>query len=91
MDGVIEGLVNTAFDISVGKTGKITGTVKAREVVVSGVVEGSLVCDRLELLCCGSLKGDVAYRTLVIQAGGRFVGESREMKVNHPLKQIGNQ
>lgn len=60
----------------VGTEGFIEGTVKAKTIVVSGRIKGSISADRLEIIAGGKVEGDVHIVELVIEPGGRFNGSS---------------
>lgn len=79
VDGSVEGVIHTEFDISVGTHGKISGLVKAQQIAVSGVVEGKIACERVDVLAGGKLLGNVICNEMMIEVGGKFIGESREM------------
>jgi len=79
VDGKVEGVVDTSFDISVGSTGVIKGLVKARTLVVSGVVEGHVACDRVEIIASGKLIGDIICREFVVEAQAKFIGQRHEL------------
>lgn len=72
-------MVETEFDISIGQSGSVSGLVKAENIVVSGVLEGKIICQSIEVLATGRLMGEVVSAELKIEAGGRFIGESREL------------
>ncbi|MBO1923507.1 polymer-forming cytoskeletal protein [Thiomicrorhabdus sp. 6S3-12] len=78
-DGTIEGVINTAFDISIGSNGVIKGLIKAREVVLSGLIEGHVACEKIEILPGGKLVGDLVCRDFVIEQGGKFIGQRHEL------------
>ncbi len=62
--------------ITVGKNGKIKGEIKAGQLVVQGVVEGSVDVERLEIKATGYVSGVVTSTEMVIEAKGVFEGES---------------
>lgn len=78
VDGEFRGHVLTAERASIGTTGRITGSIKARHVLVSGRFEGRIECERLEITDTGEVLGDVTCLELVIDGGGRFSGKSRQ-------------
>ncbi|MBN2647078.1 MAG: polymer-forming cytoskeletal protein [Thiotrichales bacterium] len=78
-DGLIEGVIQTSFDVCVGCSGQIKGLIKARLVVISGVIEGHVACQRLEILPGGKLLGDLICRELIIEHGGKFIGQRHEL------------
>lgn len=67
-----------------GTEGFIDGTVKAKTVVVSGRVKGSISADRLEIIAGGKVEGDVHIIELVIEPGGRFNGSSEILASEQP-------
>ncbi len=79
IDGRIDGIVETEYDISIGDTGVVTGLIKAKTIVVSGVVEGKVACEKIDILSTGKLLGEVICGEMMIEAGGKFIGESREL------------
>lgn len=60
----------------IGADGHLEGRIKARNVVVSGRVQGSVAAERLEIIAGGVVEGDVHTVDLVIEPGGRFNGSS---------------
>src|SRR5690625_5100413 len=78
LEGIITGTVTSQADVAVGPEGTFEGTLAARTVVVRGHVRGKIICERLEIEPSGRVVGEVHSEALVIAAGGRFHGESRE-------------
>ena len=76
IDGKVEGKVDIKKNrLTVGATGKIDADVRARWVVVSGQVNGSITAgDRLELTASGRVNGDVQCPRLIIAEGARLQG-----------------
>jgi cytoskeletal protein CcmA (bactofilin family) len=79
VDGRIDGIVETRFDIVIGPKGSLTGLVKARSIYLSGQLEGKVACERIEILSTGKLMGELISGELTIESGGKFVGHSREL------------
>lgn len=79
IDGRIDGVVETEYDISIGNKGIVTGLVKAKSIVVSGTLEGKVACETIDILSTGKMLGEVICGEMVIEAGGKFIGESREL------------
>jgi cytoskeletal protein CcmA (bactofilin family) len=84
VDGRLDGDVASESAIVVGTEGFIEGTVKAKTVVVSGRVKGSISADRLEIIAGGRVEGDVHIVELVIEPGGRFNGSSEILAAEQP-------
>jgi len=79
VDGRIDGRIESAFDLSIGTQGQVKGYVKARTIVLSGVLEGRVACERIDILASGKLIGELVSGELTVEAGGKFIGESREL------------
>lgn len=81
VDGHLDGDVDSESDVVIGSSGVISGTVRAKSVVVSGRIEGSISSERLEIIAGGMIEGDVHTVNLVIEPGGRFNGSSEILEV----------
>ena len=84
----ITGGINTTFDVNVygevngvilntnlliiGKTGKVTGVIKAKNVIVCGTVDAKVLCENIEVLSTGKVIGEVKYRNLKIEKDAVF-------------------
>lgn len=77
VDGSVEGKIDSSDDISVGRHGRIKGHVKARELHVSGWLEGEVVCDALYVEAGGKVRARVLSQTLAVDPRGCFQGERR--------------
>ncbi len=78
IDGEVEGELTSESDVSIGTNGHFKGDLQARKVIVSGRLEGTVHCERLEILSQGTVTGTAEVRDMTIEPGGRFFGESRE-------------
>ncbi|MDT8449735.1 MAG: polymer-forming cytoskeletal protein [Wenzhouxiangellaceae bacterium] len=76
VDGRVDGDVDSEAGVVIGADGHLEGRIKARNVVVSGRVQGSVAAERLEIIAGGVVEGDVHTVDLVIEPGGRFNGSS---------------
>ena len=79
VDGRIDGRIETEFDLSVGAQGVVKGYIKAHTIVLSGVLEGRVACERIEILSTGKLIGELVSGEMVMESGGKFIGECREL------------
>lgn len=77
VDGLFEGSIDSSDDISIGRHGCIRGRVRARNVTVSGTLEGDLICDQLHIERGGQVRATVCSDNLSIDPQGCFVGERR--------------
>ncbi|MFU8878120.1 MAG: bactofilin family protein [Wenzhouxiangellaceae bacterium] len=76
VDGRTEGDIASKATVVVGSPGRIKGRINARNVIVSGRVEGTIEAERLEIVSGGSVEGKIHTVDLVIEPGGRFNGSS---------------
>ncbi|MGE4499214.1 polymer-forming cytoskeletal protein [Hydrogenovibrio thermophilus] len=79
IDGHIDGIIETDYDVSIGDKGIVTGLVKAKTIVVSGTLEGKVACESIDILSSGKMLGEVVCGEMMIESGGKFIGESREL------------
>ncbi len=75
----MDGVIDSEHDLSIGKSGYVTGLVKAKNVVLSGVFEGKMICESIDILSTGKLIGELVCSDFVVETGGKFIGQSHEM------------
>ena len=74
--GRFKGDVNVQGDLTLDAGAKLTGSVRARKVVIAGELEGNIDgAQRVELQQGGVLVGDVKAGTLTVAAGARMRGQ----------------
>lgn len=78
IDGTVEGSITSIENVSIGKTGIISGKLKAKNVTVNGLLEGEVECDHLHITAGGKVKANVCSIDLTMEAKSHFFGESRE-------------
>jgi cytoskeletal protein CcmA (bactofilin family) len=89
VDGQIEGSVTGARQLLLGRGGAIRGNVAADEVVIGGLVDGSIVAlERLELQSTAVVNGDIETRSIVVLEGARINGSVRmtDLVANKAIK-----
>ncbi|WP_051145184.1 polymer-forming cytoskeletal protein [Thiomicrorhabdus sp. Kp2] len=79
IDGRVEGIIDSDFDVSIGVTGHVSGLLKARSIVLSGVLDGKVACEKIDILQSGKLIGELISGELTVETGGKFIGQSHEM------------
>lgn len=52
---------------------------KAKRVVLSGVFEGKIACETIDVLSTGKLIGELICEEFTVETGGKFIGQSHEM------------
>lgn len=85
IDGKFDGNINSTNIVTIGKTGYAKGEIKAGSLIVSGVFEGNVDCDVVEILPDGRIKGKILSKEIVIERKGFFEGESRKKETENVL------
>lgn len=67
-------------DITVGETGKVTGSVSARNLTIHGTVDGLLRGETVALHNTARINGDIVQKNLIIAEGAQFDGRVRSAK-----------
>jgi len=91
VDGTLEGSVDNARNVIVGKEGRIVGDVSAQVVVCGGIIEGNVCAEMLEILAPAFIKGDIRAKKMIVEEGGRIdgqcvIGEAQTEKTAAPAK-----
>lgn len=102
VDGRVDGSVNGARQVLLGRGASIRGSIVADEVVIGGVVEGGIVAgERLELQGTAVVHGDIETKSIVVLEGARIngnvvmrdagaqSGEERAKAASEPLRIVG--
>lgn len=75
IEGNFEGTITSTGQVAVVAPGKVTGTIYAQELVVSGRVEGVFKVEGcLMIRETGWVEGEVEVGTMVVDEGGTFQG-----------------
>lgn len=75
INGQFEGKIESSGEVMVAKGSKITGDVKATNVIVSGKVEGNIVAAQtLEITKSGRVHGDLTGGRIIIEEGSSYHG-----------------
>ena len=69
-----------ANEIIVREKGNITGTLKAKVVLISGHFNGDLACENLTVTQTGMIDGDVQANALSIDLGAEIMGSISRMR-----------
>jgi cytoskeletal protein CcmA (bactofilin family) len=77
IEGKIEGMISLPGNrVTVGRSGQVSATVTAREVVVQGRLVGNVdASERLNVGREGSLTGDVIAHRIMVEDGAFFKGK----------------
>lgn len=78
IDGELQGDLHAA-NVVIGENARITGGLVADEVIVRGMVMGSIRGKRVVLQSSSKVEGDIFHSQLAIEQGAFFEGKSRRM------------
>jgi cytoskeletal protein CcmA (bactofilin family) len=86
IDGEVEGVVELQeHRLTVGPNGKVTASIKAREIVVLGTVHGNVeTTDKIDIRKDAKLVGDIKTARIVIEDGAYFKGNIDIMRAEAP-------
>ena len=77
VDGKIIGDVTVNGNLTLGDSAELNGEVKARNITISGYLEGTVkASEKLILESTSVLKGDLSAKILVVEEGAKFDGRS---------------
>lgn len=77
IDGKFEGSLEIDGELVVGESAEIKAEVKAKNMMLSGILKGNAHIDqKLELSSTGRLEGNICASTMIIAEGGIFHGTS---------------
>lgn len=84
IDGQINGDISAHGNITVGEHGRIRGQVEADNVIVGGIITGTVNAkEKLVLEANATLEGDIVTKILVIAPGAKFEGSSKMLTEQH--------
>lgn len=74
-DGEVDGAIEVRNVLTIGPNGKVKANVKAKELVVEGLIHGDVeATDRISIMNGASIVGDVKTAGIVIEDGAYFKG-----------------
>ncbi len=75
VDGKVIGEITCQGDIVVGESGFVEAGIKARHILVAGVIKGNVSAQgKVELASTGNIKGDINVASLIIDDGAALEG-----------------
>ena len=93
IDGRVEGNIESKANVTIGEGGRFEGEIKAENIIVCGYLDGTIDCMRLEIIATGHVSGNLVVDDLVIESGGRFIGQSQQRNnaKKKPMDNLSNQ
>jgi cytoskeletal protein CcmA (bactofilin family) len=76
IEGKVEGTIDlNGHHVTIAQTGKVSAEIRAKSVVVGGLVEGDiLAAEKVEVGATGTMVGDIRAPRVVLLDGSRFKG-----------------
>ena len=77
IDGIVSGKLESNDVVTIGPGGEVKASVKAKSIIVGGKVEGNLeATEKIELQSKSELQGDLVSKSLLVEHGAIFHGNS---------------
>ncbi|MDY6935325.1 MAG: polymer-forming cytoskeletal protein [Spirochaetota bacterium] len=75
IDGKFKGTIETDGKVLIGQTGEAITDIKARIVIVGGIVRGNIFAtERVIMLSSGQIKGNIITPSIIMEEGVVFDG-----------------
>lgn len=92
VEGTVVGEINIEGDLYVGKEAKIENEVKGRNIIIAGKVEGNIIAkNKLEISSTGKVYGDIEMKTIKVEEGAKFEGNSKILSSSKQKKEVSKQ
>ncbi|WP_162473694.1 bactofilin family protein [Serratia microhaemolytica] len=88
VEGQVEGNIISMHIVRIENSGYVKGEVRAQQIVVNGVLEGSCYTESVSIQPKGSIRGDIYADEISIEKGGTFIGQSQPMQPNSEQPKI---
>lgn len=89
IDGKLTGEIFSSKTLIVGTSGVVDATIEVAELIVRGVVKGSIkASERIEIKDGGQLIGDIITPALVMQDGCLFSGNCSMVQANKKVLEV---
>ena len=76
VDGIVEGTIELTGNLIVTESAKIRADIKAGNISVAGAVQGNVTATRVEILDTGRVWGDLTVKSLLVNEGAYFRGQT---------------
>ena len=76
VDGVVEGTIEVTGNLVITESAKIRAEVKANNISVAGALQGNVTAVRVEILDTGRVWGDLTVKSLLVNEGAYFRGQT---------------
>ncbi len=88
VDGTVEGEIHVDKTLIISESGRASGEIFAKHLVINGVFEGTCHATKIEILRRGKVSGTIYSDDLSIEQGGRFNGITHPAENNTDNKSV---
>jgi cytoskeletal protein CcmA (bactofilin family) len=94
IDGKVTGNISSEKLIIVGEKAEVKGDLKSKNVIVLGMLHGSVNAAEVQIKKSGVINGDISVQAIEIEMGGRYNGklmmnaEQREMHERQKAREL---
>ncbi|MEA3289009.1 MAG: polymer-forming cytoskeletal protein [Campylobacterota bacterium] len=78
IDGKFEGVIVSKENVVIGKSGEVLGEIRAKNLTVSGFIDGMFDIETISILSEGKVIGKIHYEEFIIEQNGIFEGEGKK-------------
>lgn len=78
IDGIITGNIVSNAVVTIGTSGRVKGKIKAWKIIISGICEGELEADIVEILTNSKVVGDIISSKLILEKDSYFEGRNQK-------------
>jgi len=76
IDGVVEGTIELTGNLVITESAKVRAEIKASNMSIAGAVQGNITANRVEILDTGRVWGDLTVKSLLVNEGAYFRGQT---------------
>lgn len=76
VDGIVEGTIELTGNLVITESAKVKAEIKASNISVAGAIQGNVSASRVEILDTGRVWGDLTVKSLLINEGAYFRGQT---------------
>ncbi len=76
VDGVVEGTIEVTGNLVITESAKVRAEIKANNISVAGAIQGNVTATRVEILDTGRVWGDLTVKSLLVNEGAYFRGQT---------------
>jgi cytoskeletal protein CcmA (bactofilin family) len=85
IDGIVSGKLISNDVVTIGTNGEVNADVKANSIIVGGRIKGNLeASEKIEIHAKAELRGDLIAKSLLIEHGAVFHGNSKMLGESTP-------